>query len=245
MSEAAQSSAAFQLLCPTCGDHFRAALTSCEPRRLSCAHTICGTCCDAVAVTPTPVCPICLKLLAKDGENIETVTDIGFGEFAEAAYLRAGGESDGRLASEAPTHVAGDAPTPSPAKRHHFDAEKDTVNVDPSTLPVAVTELAEAHSLHASVLATTARSAVAGAKHAIQTSYIADCAMFNDQIDDAIAALQARRRWVLSVAATEHDERLKALDSQVRCTSVRTACCRQLFTLYCVVSFDLSSSCDR
>lgn len=126
----------------------------------------------------------------------------------EASELRS-------LPLEASARVAGGTSTPSPAKKHHIDTGKGSINLDPSTLPVTVTELAEAHAAHANLLSTTARSAVAGAKRAIQTSYLADCAMFNDQIDEAVAALQARRRWVLSVAATEHDERLKALDSQV------------------------------
>ena len=59
-SSPSASTSGICLYCPACGNPFRAALPSAEPRLYhACGHTVCATCADAVAACPEPACPIC------------------------------------------------------------------------------------------------------------------------------------------------------------------------------------------
>lgn len=70
------------LYCPACGDPFRAAEPSSEPRLFrACGHTVCATCADAVAACPDPACPICTIPTGGSG-----VRDEAFALAAEAAF---------------------------------------------------------------------------------------------------------------------------------------------------------------
>jgi hypothetical protein len=57
------------LLCPACGDHFRGASHEMAPVALSCGHSCCSICTDAILLTMVPKCPICSLVLTSTSSN--------------------------------------------------------------------------------------------------------------------------------------------------------------------------------
>ena len=47
------------LFCPSCSAQFSNACFEDVPHLLNCGHTVCGGCCSASALLPTPTCPVC------------------------------------------------------------------------------------------------------------------------------------------------------------------------------------------
>jgi len=191
------------VICPSCGNHFRAAGTDNEPFTLSCAHSLCGECYHGIELAETPTCPVCRKAFTSATPNHT------LGEYAEAVYLAMSGEG--------------------PSAEFVLDGEGNRVPRPPSPprAPLSEEEVKERDRLKAEILHYAeicrkgAERFAAAAERAIKEKNrmirLKDQSIekLNADTDAFIAALEEHRDKYIAMARAEFERKKALLEPQM------------------------------
>lgn len=239
----------FDLICPTCSDKFKAPPSSSEPRRFRCGHAVCLSCADAVAATPSPVCPVCLLPLIAVADEL-SIADLALGSFAEASDEDMKAEMPIIVLDHASSTLAAVSALPSvPSETllpetsiSIYDEDIYLLRKDADRAATAVDllvcqALPSARECRAS-LASRFEAACSQVQD-VSKHIVADCSSYADWVCEA-----PRRQWMFRSAAPEatwlsavvqrqceaikqatyvHETQLKAIDAQLEEFGVRQA----------------------
>jgi DNA-binding beta-propeller fold protein YncE len=71
------------IVCPLCAQSFKRDPDGQRPMSVSCGHSFCSDCVDALLLVPEPVCPVCSSEITQD-----TVFNVGLADFSEELALQ-------------------------------------------------------------------------------------------------------------------------------------------------------------
>ena len=205
------------MLCPACGDHFRAPPAAAVPKSFGCSHTLCGVCTDEILQGDDPHCSVCAAKVD------EMVANLGLAAYAEGLYLRSATlvarDSSTPALDTLPGPVPTDSATASEPTSSILGRPLPPVPESAETLP-DVSSLCERLGIVAELCSVGADELI-GASRTLQVTadkmarrLDASCSAFVDNVEALKAAIDLRRDEILASAKRLCDERIKALTAQ-------------------------------